>query len=123
MIPINLIVEALKIGAQKAAESIVPDAYNSLKHLIIRKFTGKPKAEMVLSEHEQDPKTYEAPLKKKLIEAGADKDEEIIQKARELLKQLEPEKSASGKYNIAFHGDVKGGQFGDRNTQTNTFSS
>ena len=58
-----------------------------------------------------------------MAEAGADKDEEIIQAAQELLKQLKPEESASGKYNIVFQAEVKGIQVGDRNTQTNTFSS
>lgn len=122
MEPITLIMTALVAGTEIAAADIVPDAYKALKTLIQRKFAGEPKAEMVLSEYEQDPETYEAPLKKKLTEAGADKDEEIIKKARELLKQLEPQ-AASGKYNIAVQGGVKGGQFGDRNTQTNTFSS
>ncbi|VEP18886.1 conserved hypothetical protein [Hyella patelloides LEGE 07179] len=123
MEPTSLIIAALVAGAAKAAGDLAPDAYNGLKTLIKRKFAGEPKAEMVLSEHENDPETYEAPLKKKLTEAGADKDEEIIKKAQELLKQLDPKESASGKYNIAVQGGVKGGQFGDRNTQTNTFSS
>ncbi len=123
MEPTSLIIAALVAGATKAAGDIAPDLYNGLKALIKRKFAGEPKAEMVLEEHEKDPETYEAPLKKKLQEAGADKDEEIIKKAQELLKQLEPEESASGKYNIVFQAEVKGGQFGDHNTQTNTFSS
>jgi hypothetical protein len=123
MEPITLIMTALVAGTEIAAADIVPDAYKALKTLIQRKFAGEPKAEMILSEYEQDPETYEAPLKKKLTEAGADKDEEIIKQAEELLKQLEPQESASGKYNIVFQGGVKGGQFGDRNTQTNTFGS
>lgn len=123
MEPISLIIAALVAGATKAAGDIAPDAYKGLKALIKRKFAGEPNAEMVLEEHEKDPKTYEAPLKKKLTEAGADKDEEIIKQAQELLKQLEPEESASGKYNVEFQGEVQGVQVGDRNTQTNTFSS
>ena len=123
MEPITLIMTALVTGAKIAATDVVPDVYKALKTLIQRKFAGEPKAEIVLSEYEKDPETYEAPLKKKLAEAGADKDAEIIKKAEELLKQLNPEESASGKYNIVFQGEVKGGQFGDLNTQTNTFSS
>ena len=116
MEPMSLIMAALTVGAEKAAEAIVPDAYKSLKSLIIRKFAGEPKAEMVLSEHEQDPETYQAPLKKKLAEAGADKDEEIIKKAQELLKQLKPEAAANGKYSIKAEqikgivGDISGGK-------------
>ena len=108
MEPTSLIIAALVAGATKAAGDIAPDLYNGLKTLIKRKFAGEPKAEMVLEEHEKDPETYEAPLKKKLFEAGADKDEEIIKKAQELLKQLEPQESASCKYNLNIAGDIKG---------------
>ncbi len=121
MEPISLIVAALVAGAAKAAGDAAPDAYNGLKALIKRKFAGEPKAEMVLSEHETDPETYEAPLKKKLVEAGADLDEEIINKAQELLKQLKPEESAAGKYKVEFQGEVKAAQVGDHNKQENKF--
>ena len=106
MDPISLIIAALVAGAAKAAGNVAPDAYNGLKALIKRKFAGEPKAEMVLEEHETDPETYEAPLKKKLAEAGADKDEEIIKKAQELLKQLKPEQVAGGNINVGR--DIKG---------------
>ena len=123
MEPISLILAALVAGATKAASDIAPDAYKGLKALIVKKFAGNTNAKMVLEEHEQDPEIYEAPLKKKLIEAGADRDEEIINAAQELLEQLEPEKSGAGKFNVVFQGEVKGMQMGDRNTQTNTFDS
>ena len=108
MEPISLIIAALVAGAAKAAGDAAPDAYKGLKVLIKRKFAGEPKAEMVLEEHEKDPETYEAPLKKKLAEAGADRDEEIVKAAQELLKQLKPEDSAAGKFNLKVAGDIKG---------------
>ncbi|MDJ0707928.1 MAG: hypothetical protein QNJ46_32030 [Leptolyngbyaceae cyanobacterium MO_188.B28] len=120
---ISLIITALVAGAAKSAGDAVPDAYNSLKALIKHKFADEPKAKMVLEEHETDPETYAAPLKKKLAEAGADKDQEIIKAAQKLLKQVNPEESATGKYKVEFQGEVKAVQMGDRNTQTNTFSS
>ncbi len=126
MEPISLIIAALGAGAIAAAkdtaEVAVKDAYQGLKALIKKKFESEPKAQMVLEEHETDPETYEAPLKKKLAEAGVDKDEEIIKLAQELLRQEKPEESAAGKYNTVFKGEVKGIQVGDRNTQTNTFN-
>ncbi|MDJ0899441.1 MAG: hypothetical protein QNJ55_11575 [Xenococcus sp. MO_188.B8] len=135
MEPISLIITALSGAAvaavQGAAHGIsqgltqgsAQKAYNDLKALIKRKFAGEPKAEMVLEEHETDPETYEAPLKKKLAEAGADKDKEIIKAAQELLKQLKPEESKAGKFNVVFQGEAKGVQIGNNNTQTNTFGS
>lgn len=93
MDPMTVILTALVAGAAKAAGETVPDAYKGLKALIQKKFASQPKPEadkavMVLEEHEKDPETYEAPLKKKLAEAGADKDEEILKAAQELLNQV-----------------------------------
>ncbi len=122
MEPLSLILAALVAGAAKAASDVAPDAYVGLKALIKRKFAGDAKAEMVLEEHELDPQTYEAPLKKKLTEAAVDQDHVILKAAQELMEQLNPEESASGKYQVTFQGEAKGVQVGDGNTQTNTFS-
>ncbi len=99
---------AITGAAQGLAQGTAQEAYHDLKTLIKRKFAGNPKAEMVLEEYEKNPKTYEAPLKEELAEAGVDQDEEIIKKAQELLKQLKPEDSAAGKFNIKVEGDIKG---------------
>lgn len=125
MEPVSMIIAALGAGAIAAtkdtAGTAVKDAYQGLKTLIKKKFESEPKAQMVLEEHETDPETYEAPLKKKLVEAGVDQDAEIIKAAQELLKQEKPEESAAGKYNTVFQGEVKGIQVGDRNKQENKF--
>ncbi len=128
MDPISLIITALSSAAGLAAitgaahgisqgltQGTAQEAYHDLKTLIKRKFKGNQKAEMVLEEHEQDPETYEAPLKKKLAEAGADKDEEIIKAAQELLKQVNPEESAAGKYKVEFQDKAQGAQVGAHN--------
>lgn len=136
MEPISLIIAALtsaavlQAAAQGAAHGITQgilqgtaqEASHDLKALIRKKFAGKPKAEMVLEEHEQEPKIYEEALKKKLVEAGADKDEVIIKAAQELLKHLKPEETAAGKYKVEFQAEVKAAQIGDRNIQENKFS-
>jgi len=108
--------------AGETGKTAIQDTYNGLKSLIKRKFSGDAKAEMVLEEYESDPETYEVPLKKKLTEVGADRDEEIINAAKALLEQLELQQSSSNKYQVEFQGEVKGAQFGDNNTQNNTFS-
>ncbi|OBQ15482.1 hypothetical protein [Anabaena sp. AL93] len=125
MDPISLIIAALSAGAIAAAKDIagtaVKDAYQGLKTLIKKKFESEPKAQMVLEEHETDPEIYDAALKKKLAEAGAGQDEEIIKLAQELLKQVKPEESAGGKYNVVFQGEVKAAQVGDNNKMENKF--
>jgi len=98
--PITLILTALVAGTAKAAGDAVPDAYKGLKTLIQKKLAGKPAAEMVLAEHEKDPETYAAPLKKNLVEAGVDQDTEILKAAQELLEQLKPQEAAPGSINI-----------------------
>ncbi|MFN6339984.1 MAG: hypothetical protein ACK41W_14820, partial [Cyanobacteriota bacterium] len=52
-----------------------------------KKLTGSVAATVVLEEHEKDPDTYGAPLRKKLAEAAADQDAAILQAARALLEQ------------------------------------
>ena len=112
MDPISLIITALVAGATAASKDIagqaVKDAYKGLKDLIKNKFKSEPKAQMVLEEHETDPEAYEVPLKKKLAESGADKDEAIIKAAQELLKQEKPEEFKAGKFNTQIAGDFKG---------------
>ncbi|GBE95409.1 hypothetical protein [Nostoc cycadae] len=92
MEPISIIITALSAGAiaatKETAGVAVKDTYQGLKALIKKKFESQPKAQMVLEEHETDPETYEAPLKKKLTEAGADQDAAIIQAAQALLNQV-----------------------------------
>ena len=114
MEPISLIIAALGAGAIAAtkdtAGTAVKDAYQGLKALIKKKFETEPKAQMVLEEHETDPETYEAPLKKKLAEAGVDQDQEIIKAAEEVMKKEDPQGFQEGKYNttVSVQGDVFG---------------
>jgi hypothetical protein len=108
MEPLSLILAALIAGTAKTAGEAVQDAYKGLKTLIKRKFEGMLAAEMVLEEHEKDPETFAAPLKKKLAEAEADKDEEILKASQRLMEIANPEEAAAGKYNISIAGDFKG---------------
>lgn len=100
MEPMTIILTALVAGAAKAAGDAAPDAYKGLKALIQKKFAGKPVAEAMLEEHEKDPETYAAPLKKNLVEAGVDQDAEILKAAQVLLEQLKPEATVPGTINI-----------------------
>jgi hypothetical protein len=88
MDPITVILAALVAGTAKAAGDAVPDAYKGLKALIQKKFAGKPVAESMLERHEKDPDKYAGPLEDELVDAGVDKDEEILKAAQELLNQV-----------------------------------
>jgi hypothetical protein len=95
MEPITMIMAVLAPvateGARQVAEAVAPDFYNALKALIQKRLAGQPAAEMVLEEYEKDPQTYGKPLEKILVEAGVEKDEELLA----LLEQIKAQTPAA----------------------------
>lgn len=126
MDPVALIVTALAAGAasalQDGAANVVKDAYARLRGLVRTRFTGHPKGELVLAEHEAAPQIWEAPLTAELSAVGAAGDAVLIGAAQALLSLVDEAGSRSGKYVVTVR-DSQGVQIGDRNTQTNTFRS
>jgi hypothetical protein len=122
----SAVLAALAAGAAAAAKDTasvaIKDAYTGLKALVQRRFAGKPEAEVALKAFESDPETWEKPLSKSLAETGADKDEEIIQRADQVLKLVQPQQTARGKYNVQI-GEGKGVQIGDHGRQENRFGN
>ena len=106
MDPISLILSALATGAAKTAGSVAQDAYNGLKALIKRKFDsqGKSGSVTILDKYEEKPEKTKPLLEDELIEAGVDKDEEIIKLAQKLLEKLSPQEAAEGRFNIQISG-------------------
>ena len=102
MDPITLILTALVTGAaagtQNTVSSAIRDAYAALKSVVERKFAGKPEAEVALAQHEQDPDTWEKPLKKALSDVQADRDPQIIEAAKKLMAIAQAEGHAGGTY-------------------------
>ncbi|HWG60176.1 MAG TPA: hypothetical protein VG253_00555 [Streptosporangiaceae bacterium] len=128
MEPVTLILTALATGASAGALDALKDdvkdtakaTYAKLRDLVGQRFRGNPSAELVLSEHQADPETYAAPLAKKLTEAGAAGDTELVATARALMELLDQAGAKSGKYNVTIK-DSKGVQVGDGNLQVNKF--
>lgn len=113
MEPISLLLAALAVGGQAVAGEVVADAYDSLKGFVKRKFAGDTEAEMVLARHETQPEIWETPLREALVRHGADKDEEIITAAHQVMTHVNPQQASTGKYNTQIAGDVKGLVQGD----------
>jgi hypothetical protein len=117
---ISLIVTALAAGTSAGALDTLKGeamdkakaAYAKLRDLVARRFRGDASAELVLSEHQADPETYAAPLAKKLTEAGAGGDAELLATARVLVELLDQAGAKSGKYNVTIK-DSKGFIVGD----------
>ena len=89
---ISLILSALATGALAIATGIASDEirhiYNELKTLIQQKWIGEPSAQKLLSKYELDPESWEQTLAQKLEQLGVSQDQRIIQKAEELLREI-----------------------------------
>ncbi|MET8156714.1 hypothetical protein ABZT47_10100 [Sphaerisporangium sp. NPDC005289] len=125
---VALIVTALAAGASSGVieglagtvKENANAAFAKLLDLTRRRFKGNAGAEVILSEHQNDPATYEAPLAKKLAAAGAADDTELLAAAKALMELLDRSGASPGKYNVTIK-DAKGVQVGEDNTQFNKF--
>lgn len=125
MDPISMIVGALAAGAtsglQDTATDAVRGAYEGLRDLVKRRFTGRRVGEMALTEHEKAPEIWAAPLSAELTAVGADTDPQIIAAAQRVMALIDEAGDRSGKYHVDLRG-AQGVQVGDYNAQRNTFT-
>ncbi len=125
MDPVSIMLAALAAGAAAAAKDtasqVIKDAYTGLKVLIQRRFANKPQAEMALTEYEKDEDTWRKPLQKSLVETGTDQDEMIVHQAQQVLKLVNPQQTAQGKYNVQI-AEGKGIVIGDHAQVNQTFN-
>lgn len=126
MDPITLILSALAAGATAAAKDtageVVKDAYQALKALVQRHFSGKSEAEMALANYEQKPEVWKEPVKDALTQTGAGKDDAIIKAAQALMAKVDPQGAARGKFNINISGTAQGMVIGDSAQVNMTFN-
>jgi hypothetical protein len=101
----------------------IKDSYSGLKALIRSKLAGQPKAETALVEYEDDSETFEKPLKKALVQEQVDQDMEIIEAAKKLMAQVNPQQVVMGKYNVQNTGNVQGHAQDDYQKVTMTFGN
>ncbi|MEJ7742305.1 MAG: hypothetical protein WKF73_07025 [Nocardioidaceae bacterium] len=126
MDPISMIVGALAAGAATGltdtASTALKDAYVGLRELVRRRFAARPAAETALVEHEKAPEVWQAPLATSLEATGAGGDEQIIEAAQHVLALVDQSGTPASKYLVDLRGS-QGVQVGDRNTQSNTFTT
>lgn len=122
MEPTTLILAALTFGAQAVAGEAISDAYQKLKGFIKRKFGGDAEAETALEKFEKQPEVSEEQLKAALAKHEANKDEEIVSAAQQVMTHVNPQQVAQSKYNTQITGGVKGFVQGDNAQVTMTFN-
>jgi hypothetical protein len=124
MDPITLIVTALAAGAASAlqddAKGAVGAALARLRALAKKRLGGRPGGEFVLAQHEQKPDVYAGPLEDELKESRADADTEQVSAAQELMKLVDAQGAAAGRYVVNVQ-NSSGVQVGDHNSQVNNF--
>ena len=107
-------------GAVHDAKGTVKATFARLRALAKNRLAGRPGGEFVLEQHEQTPGIYEKPLEYELKESGAAADSELITAAQELMKLLDAQGAAGGKYVVSIQNSA-GVQVGDHNSQVNHF--
>ena len=109
MDPITLIIGALAAGAAAAAKDTasqaVKDAYAGLKTFIQRRFAEKkkPEGETALTQYEEKPAVWEAPLKDALVETETQEADEVlkaVEALRQALEQTPEGREAISKYKL-----------------------
>jgi hypothetical protein len=117
--PITLIVAALGTGlavmGQATVTEAAKDGSQKLKSLIHSHFGQKPEHDAALAAFEKDPDGARPALVAALSEAGAHQDPAVVQAARSLLAETDPDEVATRKYSVLVQGDVKGMVTGDHN--------
>jgi hypothetical protein len=90
MDPISVILTALATAGGKVAGQAVSDAYAGLKRLILTKFgAADPQLEQRLEQYVADQESNERPAAEALQEVGAGGDQEVVDRAVEVLREAE----------------------------------
>ncbi len=102
------IVAALAAGLTEVGKNAVVDTYTGLKSLLKKKFGDDSKVVKAVDdlEEEKDSKGRQLTLQEQVAKAKADQDQELVQKAQELLNQIKSQpggerhiQSVVGNYN------------------------
>ena len=93
MDPMSVLLSALAVvgtATQPLADQAIADGYAGLKALIVSKFGAKdPNLETTLTQYAQKPEVWKAPAQDTLETTGAAQDQDVIDRATELLKRAE----------------------------------
>jgi hypothetical protein len=99
MDPLSVIMTAIApaaaSGAAKVAQDIAPDAYNYLRELIHKKLGNLSSSQATFEDYQKDPIKHKKQLSDLLVNAGVDKDQDILKYAALMVEQLSAAKRSS----------------------------
>jgi RIP homotypic interaction motif len=125
MDPISLILTALAAGltqgAGQGAAAAVRDACAGLRNALSRRLSGRRSAQDALAQYVADPQAWRGNLEVHLRQAGADRDQAILDAAAVVMRIADPGGARAGKYTINLSGS-QGVQVGNHNHQSNVFN-
>lgn len=126
MDPISLILAALVAGlaqgAGQTAATAVRDAYSGLRSTLARRLSGRRAAQDALEQYVADPQAWRGNLEVHLKQAGADRDQAVLDAAAAVMRMADPAGARAGKYTINLAG-AQGVQVGDYGQQSNVFNA
>jgi hypothetical protein len=126
MDPVSLILTALITGlaqgAGHAANAAVRDAYAGLRSALTRRLSGRRAAQDALEQYVADPEAWRGNLEVHLKQAGADRDQAVLDAAAAVMRGADPAGARTGKYTVNLAG-AQGVQVGDHNKQSNVFNA
>ena len=107
------IIAALAAGLTEVGKNTIVDAYTGLKSLLKKKFGDNSKVVKAVDnlEEEKDSKGYQITLQEQIAKAKADQDQELVQAAQALLREIRTQpggeqhiQSIVGNYNAQVYG-------------------
>jgi hypothetical protein len=124
MDPSAIIVAALTSGvaavARGTATAAVLDAYRGLRSALITRLPDKEATSVLFDEVEREPERADILVHQILRHERARIDDELYQRARDLLEILPDSGAGQSSYRVDIT-QARGVQVGDHNMQTNTF--
>jgi len=122
MDPVSLILAGLVQGLGQTAATAVRDAYAGLRGALARRLSGRRAAQDALEQYVADPEAWRGNLEVHLRQAGADRDQAVLDAAAEVMRLADPDGARAGKYTINLAG-AQGVQVGDHSRQSNVFNA
>lgn len=121
------IVSALTAGATsgltETSKTVIADAYQTLKELLVKKFGTKSQVIQAIDHLEAKPisTSRQGGLQEEISTIRADQDGEVLAAASRLSTLIQTQQVGSGKFTIQNNAPVQGQTVGDYNTITQQF--